>query len=125
MNNDTREGAETIAMSSATTRSGFILSDLGFGDVDNFKFEVQAGEQVAVACGSRSSGSGIQELTATVTDMSGAMVGSGTETATSGISLQELTITSTIGYLTLTRGSQDMSVTGQYVRCGVRAAIPD
>jgi hypothetical protein len=124
-NNDTREGAELVTMSDATLRSGFILTDMPFGDVDNLKFEVKTGEEVAVYCGSRSSGSGIQQLTATVTDMSGTMIGTGTETATSGISLSEMTITSTMGYVRLSRGEQDMEVTGQWVRCGIRAGIPD
>jgi hypothetical protein len=122
--NNSRSGAETIAMSNATVRTGFVLVDLPDGDSDHFKFEVKAGEDVYVSCGSRTSGSGILDLTATVTDLGGTVIAANTETATSAAVLSKMTITSTLAYLRLSRGAQDMEVSGQWARCGIRAGVP-
>ena len=108
------------------TDAGYVLARLGADDTDHFSFEVAAGDVVSVFCGSRPSGSGVQGLTATVLSADGlTTVGTSTETATTGVEIEEATVAAAGTYvLRLTKTGQDPAVTGDWVRCGVVVGPP-
>jgi hypothetical protein len=101
--------------------NGFILAELPDADVDHFSFAVEAGDVVSAFCGSRTAGSGVIDLTATITDVTGVTeLGSDTETATEAVAIEELDVGGAGTYLLrLEKDSQDAEVTGDWVRCGV------
>jgi len=125
-NDDVSTPDALTVMDDEGVRRGFILATLGDGDTDHFSFELMDGEQINVFCGSATAGSGVQGLSATVlmadgTEVSGA---SGTETATDGIAIEEVTAAAGTYVLRLTKTGQDAEVTGNWVRCGVAMAPP-
>ena len=118
--NDTQVGAEEIPLSE-TSRAGYIISALPDGDTDFYKINLQPDEKVSVFCGSRTAGSGIVDVTANVIDQSGMTIATGTESATISIALRDVVVTSSVAFIQLDRGPQLMDVTGDWVRCGIRA----
>ena len=120
--NNTEAGAEEIPLSE-TSRAGYIISALPDGDTDHYKINLQPNEKVSVFCGSRTAGSGIVDVTASVRDQSGTTIATGTESATISIALRDLVVTSSVAYIQLDRGPQLMDVTGDWVRCGIRAEM--
>jgi hypothetical protein len=106
--------------------SGFLLATLGDGDVDHFAIEMQDGELVTVACGSRTSGSGVVDLTATLLDSTGTMtLATSTETAIDGAFIEDQAVPAAGTYiLRLTKALQDADVTGTWVRCGIYITLP-
>ena|GEM_PF-1362994 len=121
MRNNTQEGAEELPLRDSD-RAGYIISALPDGDTDHYKIELQPNEKVSVFCGSRTAGSGIIDVTAYVRDKSGMTLATGTESATVSIAIRDVTVTSSIAYIQLDRGAQLTDVTGDWVRCGIRAA---
>lgn len=121
---------ETIALAANPnapgTRSGFVLASLGDGDVDHFSITTMGDEVVSVACGSRSLGSGVVDLTATLLDSTGATeIASATESETVGVRIINQAVPAAGEYLVrLTKGSQDSEVVGDWVRCGIHVAPP-
>lgn len=111
-------------------REAFIRPDLPEADVDWYSFEVMAGENINVGCGSRTAGSGIEDLTATVFASTGTSsepgmeLAAATETATEGIAILDLVAAPGTYLLRLDRGAQISGVTGTWVRCGIVVAPP-
>ncbi len=127
MANNALAGAEALTMSTASPRAGFVLADVGMGDVDYFSFDIQANEQVSVVCGSRSIGAGTMGLTAEVRDAQDQLVpmATGTETGTSALFFDQIAVTSTgTYYLRISKAGQDPMVSGQWARCAVRSGVP-
>ncbi len=104
------------------TDEAFVLAQLPVGDTDYFAVTSAAGDVLNVSCGSRTSGSGIQDLRVEVTSADGATVlGMATETETENAFVQNLTPPAPGDYrVRLTRGAQISDVTGTWVRCGIR-----
>ena len=102
---------------------GFVLADLAAGDTDHFSFNVaDASHRVTVVCGSRSSGSGIQDLQVQLIEAAvpGTVISMDTETATEAAFIQQATVSNTGSHvIRISRGAQITDVTGQWVRCGV------
>lgn len=108
-----------------TRREAFVLADLPVGDTDWFGVEVMTGENVNVACGSRTAGSGIQDLRARVYDSTGMTeLATATETATETLAIRDLVVAPGTYLVRLDRGAQTADVTGTWVRCGIVAAPP-
>lgn len=122
--NGTLATAERVTLAGDMPRRGFILPRLPAGDVDYYAFSMMAGEQLSVACSGQRTGSGIRDLSVEVRDLNDTVIASGTETATTGAALLQLTVTATTNYLRLSAGSQDPEVAGDYLRCGIQAFIP-
>ncbi len=125
--NDDPTMAQALSMmDDMGTRRGFVLARVGDGDTDHFSFDVMGTEQINVFCGSATAGSGVQGLTATVLDSTGAPVpmGAATETASVAIAIRELAVSPGTYLLRLTKTGQDAAVTGTWVRCGVGLAPP-
>lgn len=135
LTNDLLATPEAIALepspTDATVRRGFILADLAEADTDHFSIDVRMGEEAGVFCGSRDSGSGIEDLMVEILTVDAAVppvetvVDMGTETETEGVSLEAPAATADVTYIVrLTRGAQLAGVTGQWVQCGFAAAPP-
>lgn len=128
--NDAIAGSEALVqtLDDATMfRRAFILAQMPTAaDVDYFAFNVMAGEEASVFCGSKTSGSGVNGLSIEVRDSADAVValGSAVETATEGASVTELALTPGDYHLRLTRGAQDAIVTSTFVRCGIATGMP-
>ncbi len=123
-NNSRATAPELELTDSGDLRSGFLYTRIGDGDVDYFRFDLRQAEVVSVACGARSSGSGLVDLTAVVEDGTGASLQTGTETSTTPVFYENVTTTSSgAHYLKLSKGSQSAMVQGDWVRCGVRASV--
>lgn len=109
----------------AGRRAAFILLDLPEADVDWLQVDVMTGEALTVVCGSRTSGSGIQDLRATVFDSTGVTeMATSTETATDVVLIDGMTVSPGTYLVRVDRGAQSADVTGQWVRCGIIAAPP-
>ncbi|MCC6523108.1 MAG: PPC domain-containing protein [Polyangiaceae bacterium] len=105
------------------------------GDVDYWEFPANAGEEVALACGSLRSGSGVQGFHAEIRTAADVLVpnATGTEDANTdilwstgtGASAPPIAIT-TAGnyYVVLSNSGQDATVTGTYYRCGIHVSTP-
>ena len=103
----------------------FIGPRLGADDVDYFSFSVMAGREVSISCGSRTSGSGVVGLVAELRDGTEAVLGTSTETATENAFIDAVAVPAAgTYYLRITKASQDAAVTGDWVRCGIRALAP-
>jgi hypothetical protein len=134
--NDTTAAAETITMAasgSAGWNGGYILAHLqGINDVDVFKFNVNAGDVMSVACGAARQGSNVRGLKAELLDSSGNLItgASVTETLAEDLIVGEYPnyiaapAAGTI-YLRLTAtAASDATVTSNFIRCGVHAGPP-
>ncbi len=114
----------TFSAEAPPERWGYVLAQLGDGDVDHFSITTIGDEQVTVACTSRSSGSGILGLRADLLTVEGDPLdppATSTETDVEGALLFNVTVPSAGTYvLRLTRMAQDPELTGDWVRCGVR-----
>ncbi len=124
--NDTNATAQALTMMvNGGTHQGFILSHLTtMADVDEFSFTVPAGGAMVTAfCGSRSNGSGVTGLHGELRDSANAVVAgtSVNEDAAMGLSIAPMAMTPAgTYYLRLSKTGQDATVTGDWVRCGVR-----
>ena len=118
----TAEALEASADGNATRY--FILAQLSEDDVDYFSFDLAQGNNITVACGSASSGSGVQGLRAEIRDEDDQVIEGANETD------EGLYIRNVQGqaagtyYLRLTATGFDAEVTGRYVRCGVHTGPP-
>ncbi len=127
--NDTLSTAEPLMLNDVTGMTGVqqgpILSHLGMGDTDHFSFTVADNMDVSLACGSAREGSGVHGLTVDLLDSTGTSLVSRTETLTDDLFVnnQHITTGGTY-YLRLTEASQDATVTGDWVRCGVYVTPP-
>lgn len=88
-------------------------------DSDDFTFDVPAGMLTSIACGAQRSGSGVRGLTADVVNSGGTTVDSGTETATTDLFLEDITLNTGTYTLRLSADSQDAQVTSDFYRCGI------
>lgn len=124
--NNSRAGADAIELTdNGTLRAGFLRSNIRDADVDYYSFDVMQGEAISVACGARSSGSGLVDLTVEVQDGVGASLMTGTETSTSPVFFEEVTTTSSgTHFLRVSKVAQSPVVHGDWVRCGIRAFVP-
>jgi hypothetical protein len=123
--NNALGGAEVLEITDdGTTRAAFVLARLNNGDVDYFLFPVDVGEELSVACGAQSSGSGVRGLTVEVRDRNDATIQTQLEGA-DGVFIEPFVPTSTgTYYVRLSAGAPDPEVTSRFVRCGLRAALP-
>ena len=127
--NDVAATAEPLTLADADgdgIRTGFIRATLGPADVDHYSFDVAAGEVVSIFCSSRTAGSGVIGLSASLTDVTGVTVlGGDTETATESIVIEEVDVGGAGTYLLrLTKVEQDPEVIGDWARCGVAVGAP-
>lgn len=130
--NGTLAGAETLTyetpMGMTGIRRAFVLASFPTAaDVDYFAIDVMAGEEVGAACGAMTSGSGLTGLRVELRDASDAIVGTGVnETVADLGAILPLTAVPSPGtyYLRLSATGQDATVTGNWARCGFRAAVP-
>jgi len=115
----------TVPMGSTGLRNGFIIAQLGDGDVDHFAIDVLAGEQAGVSCGAETSGSGVRGLNVALLDSTGTVVAMMNETtAASGAIIPATTVAPGRYLVRLTKTAQDAAVTSTWVRCGLRATVP-
>ncbi len=128
--NGTAATAETISIDS-TSMSGFVLAHLpttaGVNDTDFFKFDVGAGLNVSVVCGSASSGSGVEGLSVTLFDSMTppTQIAMESETATQSAYIQDQAVSGAGTYvIQISKTGQSADVTGDWVRCGVHLAAP-
>jgi hypothetical protein len=126
--NGTLAGAEALTQMTDADGlvSGFVLAQLGApSDIDYFSFDLAAGHQMSVACGSASGGSGVRGLRVEVRDASDAVIAMATEAAPMNAFIEDTTASSAgTYYVRLTKTGQDPEVTGTWARCGVRSAVP-
>jgi hypothetical protein len=126
--NDTLAGAQELSQTDIEgVNTAFILAHLiSDTDVDYFSFEVADGEQVSAVCGSASSGSGVQGLSLQLRDDTDAIVDMVTEMVPNTAFIEESDIMGAgTYYMRLSKTGQDPEVTGDFVRCAVRAAVPE
>ena len=127
MANNTLAGAEALPLTdSMGTRSGFILAHLPTNaDVDYFSIDVLAGEEVTFVCSSAAAGSGVRALRVELRDGTDTALAAMTEATPDGADILDRAVPSAgTYYLRLSKGSQDATVTGDWVRCGVHAEVP-
>ncbi len=127
--NGTLAGAEALAqMTDDTTgiTSAFLLAQLpDNSDVDYYSYDVAAGEQLSVACGAATSGSGVRGLTVEVRDASDAVLTMQAETLTDDVFIEDaMTTGAGTYYIRLSKTGQDAEVTSTWVRCGIRSGVP-
>jgi len=123
--NETLATAEARALApvmGGMGESSFVLARLPAGDVDYFALEVMAGRRLSVACGSRRDGSGVLGLTAEVRNAMDMVLTSSTESATEDLFIDGFAVPAAgTYYIRLAGTGQDPEVTGDWVRCGIRA----
>ena len=127
--NDDPTGAQVMMLvaddATPTFREAFVRSDLPEGDVDWFQVDVASGEALSVICGSRTSGSGVMDLRATVFDSTGATeMGTSTEMPAMNAFIDELSVSPGDYLIRVDRGAQVADVTGAWARCRFIAAPP-
>jgi hypothetical protein len=131
--NDTIATAEPLTLEPRTdmptTRNAFILTQLtDTTDVDMFSFVVDAGEQVGIACGAETSGSGVRGLHIELQSATGTVIAMDDETIVDEGALITPSTTTAVGegtfYARLSKTGQDAEVTSTWVRCGIRALPP-
>ncbi|MDQ3032420.1 MAG: PPC domain-containing protein [Myxococcota bacterium] len=126
--NETLETATPLVLSpieGGMGENGFVLAQLAEGDVDYFGFDVMAGRTVSIACGSRTAGSGVLDLTAELRAMDDSVLTMDVETATENVFIDSFVVPAAGRYyLRLSSSGVDPEVTGTWVRCGVTAAPP-
>jgi hypothetical protein len=123
--NNTMMGAEPLVMLPATAdapRRAFFLSHLGDDDEDYFSVETSGAEELSVACGSLTAGSGIQDLSVQVLTSTGGVVGAAQELPPDNLFLPTVTSTGTL-FIRFFKTAQDPENVGDFYRCGVRANI--
>lgn len=114
------EGMETV-------ERAFVLAQLPAGDTDYFVVNAGAGNVISATCGSRTSGSGIQDLTVELTDTAGMLLAgaTATETPTDNAFIEAFMPPAPGEYrVRLTRGAQIADVSGAWVRCGITVGPP-
>jgi hypothetical protein len=123
--NETLPGAELLdVVPDGMNRRAFVLADLDAGDVDYFRFDVMAGEEMFLACAAESSGSGVRDLVAEIRDPMDVMMMSAMEDPT-GLFIMPFVPTSTGAmYVRLAAGTPEAMVAGRWVRCGMSAGPP-
>ncbi|MBM65230.1 MAG: hypothetical protein CMH55_03230 [Myxococcales bacterium] len=119
--NNTAEGAQALEFQDNNgRRSGFLMSTLSEGDVDYYSFDLRQGELISLACGSRSSGTGVIDLTVAIEDLEGNQEGTWTELPNEMLYVRDAGVTQPGSYLLrLSAGSFDPEVTARNVRCGL------
>lgn len=124
--NNTAAGAQALEFrDNAGRRSGFVMSTLSEGDVDYYSFDTVAGEVVALACGSRSSGTGVIDLNVSIRDLDDNVIGEWTELPTEMLYTANAGVTQPGSYLLrLEAGSFDPEVMARNVRCGLHLNRP-
>ena len=117
--------ALTVGAPAMGIRSGFILANIGTGDIDYFSFSVMAGEVVTIACGAQFNGSGVTGLTVDLRGSDDSVVQSTMESLTEDLLLQNVAVPAPGTYaLRLTKTGQLADVTGDWARCGVHMGPP-
>ena len=133
--NETVVGAnDATAMATALTTEddmgilrAFVLGTLPSGDTaDVYSVDVPAGRQINVFCGSQSVGSGLRGLSVAVLGSDGTTVlGMGTETATAGVAIQDVTPAAAgMHYVRVRPGTTEPTVRGDFYRCGIALVTP-
>jgi cysteine-rich repeat protein len=119
--NNTADGAQALEFQDNNgRRSAFLMSILSEGDVDYYSFDLRQGETASFACGSRSSGTGVIDLTVAIEDLDGNEQGSWTELPNEMLYVRDAGITQPGTYLLkISAGSFDPEVTARNVRCGL------
>ncbi len=117
-------GAQIIDMQGSFSRRGLLLSTLPPDDVDYYRFDAKAGEQITVACEGQSGGSGVRGLLAELRDASDAVLVSAPQTQQGDINLNGFGVTADAPYY-LRLSSQTKPSGGApepWTRCVVIAA---
>ena len=111
--NNTADGAQALEFQDNNgRRSAFLMSILSEGDVDYYSFDLRQGETASFACGSRSSGTGVIDLTVAIEDLDGNEQGSWTELPNEMLYVRDAGITQPGTYLLkISAGSFDPEVT--------------
>jgi hypothetical protein len=119
-------GAEPVDLQGTISRRGLVLVELPEADVDYFKLDAMASEQIAVSCEGESGGSGVRGLTAELRDDSEQVLGSATETATANLQMPPVTVSRTGTYyvrLTSETPKADTGSVAPWTRCAVRTGF--
>jgi hypothetical protein len=100
-----------------------VLAHLPDDDVDYFKVDLAANQRLTVVCRSRSAGSGIVDLTASVLTGDGEEISSDVEDATRAYLRDANPGVTEAGplYIKLSKAGQLEDVTGNFVRCGIHS----
>jgi hypothetical protein len=124
--NDELAGAEALTPSTGEREgSFFVLASMGEGAVDYFSFEIEAGDDITVACSSASGGSGVLGFRGEVRDNEDSVIRGADEDA-SGMTMRGINgLGAGTYYLRLSATGQSAEVTGDWARCGVHAGPPN
>lgn len=119
------ESRPLTPVTGAMIEQGFMFVRLPPRDVDYFSFEVMAGREVTVACGSRILGSGVLGMRAELRSATDAVLAASTETETTNAWIDAFPVPAAgTYYLRLSASGQDPIVIGDWGRCGIAAAAP-
>jgi hypothetical protein len=119
--NNLLAGAEAITFSGNASRRGLFLAQLASGDVDYFRFDLQAHDAVRASCESESGGSGVRQLRAELRNRQDQPLGSAMESMRENLTLARVEVEQAdTYYLRLTASSeQPASPIAHWVRCAV------
>jgi cysteine-rich repeat protein len=118
--NDTLASAEALeANTQGDATRYFILANMGAGDVDYYSFELAAGKSISVACGSASSGSGVEGFRAELRSADDNVIAGADETD-EGVYIRQIAgQPAGTYYLRLSATGVSSEIDGTWARCGV------
>ncbi len=126
----------TFAANTSGGESGFIMGtvDVAGTDVDYWEFDALAGEEITLACGAASNGSGLVDATFAIHNAADTELQSETESgynsilwsSTSGASMPPIDVTANATYyLVVSAASQSGDMSANHYRCGIHRGIPE
>ena len=120
--NDTLATAEALTLADGDPRSVFVLGDLPEGDVDYYGVDIEAGENISVACGAEGSGSAVRGFLVEVRDAADMVLGMATESPPRTAFTQDVVLPGAGRYYArISSDSQDPNGGRPFYRCGIRA----
>ncbi len=135
--NDTAGTASTTTFAANTSggESGFVMGaiDPAGTDVDYWEFDALAGEEIALACGAASNGSGLVDATFAIHNASDTLIQEETESgydsilwsSATGASMPPISVSANATYyLVISAASQSAAMTANHYRCAIHRGIP-
>ncbi|MDE0882024.1 MAG: DUF4215 domain-containing protein [Myxococcota bacterium] len=122
--NGSLASAESLSLSpNGSLKSAFFLAQLPEGDVDYFRVDLAASQRLSVVCRSRTSGSGVIDLSVAVHDADDNELSSDSEGSDKAYISDANAGLSEAGplYIRLSKIGQVEDVRGHFVRCGVHS----
>ncbi len=123
--NGTLDTAEALVASddNGVTRY-FVLANMDAGDVDYFSFDLAQGNSISIACGSASSGSGVEGFRAELRGGDDNVI-AGADENDEGLYIRQIDgQPAGTYYLRLSSTGVSSEVTGRWARCGVHTGRP-